>query len=157
MTFAGHRLRRWSVAVRRPSSSPPVARPDPRVERRASEPLVPLRVLANRTAVLSIVASVAVGIAMFGGTTFLGQYFQVAQGYSPTKAGLMTIPLMARRARRRRSRGQIISRTGRWKAFLVGGGVFLVAGLAGLARCGTTPRLGESASRWRSWASVSAR
>ena len=104
-----------------------------RVERRASEPLVPLKVLANRTAILSIVASVAVGIAMFGGTTFLGQYFQVAQGYSPTKAGLMTIPLMVAAMLSSTIAGQIISRTGRWKAFLVGGGIFLVAGLAGLS------------------------
>ena len=70
------------------------------VELRVPEPLVPLRVLRNRTAALAIVASVAVGIAMFGGTTFLGQYFQVARGYSPTEAGLLTIPLMVRPARR---------------------------------------------------------
>ena len=50
--------------------------------------------LTNRTTVLVIIASVAVGIAMFGGTTFLGQYFQLARGYSPTHAGLLTIPLM---------------------------------------------------------------
>ena len=54
-----------------------------RVELRAPEPMVPLRVLANRTATLVIVASVAVGIAMFGGTTFLGQYFQIARGLHP--------------------------------------------------------------------------
>ena len=53
------------------------------VELKVPEPLVPLRVLRNRTAALVIVASVAVGIAMFGGTTFLGQYFQVARGYTP--------------------------------------------------------------------------
>ena len=70
---------------------------------------------------------------MFGGTTFLGQYFQVAQGYSPTKAGLMTIPLMVAAMLSSTIAGQIISRTGRWKAFLVGGGAFLVAGLAGLS------------------------
>jgi EmrB/QacA subfamily drug resistance transporter len=104
-----------------------------RVERRAPEPLVPLKVLANRTAILAIVATIAVGIAMFGGTTFLGQYFQVAQGYSPTKAGLMTIPLMVAAMLSSTVAGQIISRTGRWKGFLVGGGVLLVAGLAGMS------------------------
>jgi predicted MFS family arabinose efflux permease len=104
-----------------------------RIERRAPEPLVPLKVLANRTAVLAIVASVSVGIAMFGGTTFLGQYFQVAQGYSPTKAGLMTIPLMVAAMLSSTVAGQIISRTGRWKAFLVGGAIFLVVGLVGLS------------------------
>ena len=104
-----------------------------RVEQRAVEPLVPLKVLSNRTAGLAIIASVAVGIAMFGGTTFLGQYFQVAQGYSPTKAGVMTIPLMVAAMLSSTVAGQIISRTGRWKSFLVGGGALLLAGLLGLS------------------------
>ena len=103
------------------------------VERRAAEPLVPIKVLANRTAALVILASVAVGIAMFGGTTFLGQYFQVAQGFSPTKAGLMTIPLMVAAMVAATGAGQIITRTGRWKIFLVGGAVLLLVGLLGLS------------------------
>jgi EmrB/QacA subfamily drug resistance transporter len=110
------------------------------VELKVPEPLVPLKVLRNRTAALVIVASAAVGIAMFGGTTFLGQYFQVARGYSPTHAGLLTIPLMAGLLISSTGAGQIISRTGRWKKFLVGGGVFLVVGLIGLGTLDhTTP------------------
>ena len=110
------------------------------VELKVPEPLVPLKVLRNRTAALVIVASAAVGIAMFGGTTFLGQYFQVARGYSPTHAGLLTIPLMAGLLVSSTGAGQIISRTGRWKKFLVGGGIFLVVGLFGLGTLDhTTP------------------
>jgi EmrB/QacA subfamily drug resistance transporter len=110
------------------------------VELKVPEPLVPLRVLRNRTAALVIVASAAVGIAMFGGTTFLGQYFQVARGYSPTHAGLLTIPLMAGLLVSSTGAGQIISRTGRWKKFLVGGGICLVLGLVGLGTLDhTTP------------------
>lgn len=102
------------------------------VETHAAEPMVPIKVLRNRTSGLVIVASAAVGIAMFGGTTFLSQYFQVARGYSPTSAGLLTIPLMAALLLSSTGAGQIISRTGRWKGFLVGGGVFLVVGLGWL-------------------------
>ena len=110
------------------------------VELKVPEPLVPLRVLRNRTAALVIAASAAVGIAMFGGTTFLGQYFQVARGYSPTHAGLLTIPLMAGLLVSSTGAGQIISRTGRWKKFLVGGGICLVLGLVGLGTLDhTTP------------------
>ena len=112
--------------------------------------MVPLKVLANRTAVLSIVASVAVGIAMFGGTTFLGQYFQVAQGYSPTKAGLMTIPLMVAAMLSSTIAGQIISRTGtlegvprrRWRCSSS-------SAWPACPYCATTPRPGRAASRWR--------
>ena len=91
---------------------------------------MPIRLLANRTAILVIIASVSVGIGMFGGTTFLGQYFQLARGYSPTHAGLLTIPLMAAMLLSSTLCGQIVSRTGRWKRFLVGGALALTAGLA---------------------------
>ncbi len=103
------------------------------VESKAAEPLVPLTVLRHRTPALVIVASAAVGVALFGGTTFLGQYFQVAQGDSPTKAGLLTIPLMVAAMLSSTIAGQLISRTGRWKGFLVGGGLLLAIGLFGLS------------------------
>ncbi|HEY5980147.1 MAG TPA: MFS transporter [Microlunatus sp.] len=109
-------------------------------ELRAPEPLVPLRLLANRTAILVIVASVSVGIGLFGGTTFLGQYFQLSRGYSPTHAGLLTIPLMTALLLSSTLCGQLVSRTGRFKRFLVGGAVALTAGLSVLGSIDhTTP------------------
>jgi len=54
---------------------------------------VPLRIVRERTTALAIVASLAVGMAMFGGAVFLGQYFQIGRGYSPTQAGLLTVPV----------------------------------------------------------------
>ena len=109
-------------------------------ELRTPEPLVPIRLLANRTAILVIVASVSVGIGLFGGTTFLGQYFQLARGYSPTHAGLLTIPLMVALLLSSTLCGQLVSRTGRFKRFLVGGAVSLTAGLVVLGSIDhTTP------------------
>ncbi|MDO9380551.1 MAG: MFS transporter [Nocardioidaceae bacterium] len=99
------------------------------VESKHPEPLVPLTVVKDRTTALAIIASVAVGIAMFGGSVFLGQYFQIARGYSPTQAGLLTIPLMIGSLVGTVTAGQIITRTGKWKRFLVGGSILLVAGL----------------------------
>src|SRR4051812_49815741 len=64
-------------------------------ELRAREPIVPLRLFKDRTTTLAIVASVAIGVAMFGSTVFLGQYLQISRGYSPTAAGLLTIPMVA--------------------------------------------------------------
>ena len=43
-------------------------------------------------------ASMAVGVAMFGASVFLGQYLQISRGYSPTAAGLLTIPMIGRAA-----------------------------------------------------------
>ncbi|MGH8922518.1 MAG: MFS transporter, partial [Actinomycetes bacterium] len=99
------------------------------VESRVAEPVVPLRLFRNRTFTLSVLGSLAVGTAMFGGSVFLGQYYQISRGFSPTHAGLMTLPLVLGLALASTSAGQIISRTGRTKPFMVAGGVSLLAGL----------------------------
>ncbi|WP_211590400.1 MFS transporter [Microbispora sp. H11081] len=100
------------------------------VESKAREPIVPLRLFRMRTVSLAVVASVLVGVAMFGATTFLSQYFQLARGETPTVAGLMTLPMILGLALSSTISGQIITRTGRWKSFLVSGTFFLTAGFA---------------------------
>jgi EmrB/QacA subfamily drug resistance transporter len=98
-------------------------------ERTAPEPIIPLRFFRDRTVVLSSLVSLFVGIAMFGATVFLSQYFQLARGESPTMAGVMTIPMIAGLFLSSTISGQLISRTGRWKAFVLAGGILLTAGL----------------------------
>ncbi|GAA1431034.1 MDR family MFS transporter [Microlunatus lacustris] len=103
-----------------------------RTELRAPEPMVPIRLLGNRTTILMIIASLAVGVAMFGSGTFLTQYFQLAGGHSATRAGLMTIPLIISQMLTSTIGGQIVTRTGRWKPLMVVGAIALVLGLVGL-------------------------
>ncbi|MFB7308634.1 MFS transporter [Streptomyces sp. NPDC056192] len=98
-------------------------------ESRASEPIIPLRLFRNRTITLASVASLFVGIAMFAGTVFFSQYFQLARGKSPTMSGVMTIPMIAGLFLSSTISGQIITKTGRWKAWLVSGGFLVTAGL----------------------------
>ena len=98
-------------------------------ERTAPEPIIPLRLFRDRTIVLSSLTSLFVGVAMFGATVFLSQYFQLARGESPTWAGVLTIPLIAGLFLSSTISGQVISRTGRWKAWAVVGGILLTAGL----------------------------
>ncbi|MER5629272.1 MFS transporter [Streptomyces nitrosporeus] len=99
------------------------------VESRASEPIIPLRLFRNRTITLASLASLFVGIAMFAGTVFFSQYFQLARDKSPTMSGVMTIPMIAGLFLSSTLSGQIITKTGRWKAWLVSGGFLLTAGL----------------------------
>ncbi|WP_413753178.1 MFS transporter [Streptomyces sp. R-74717] len=99
------------------------------VESKASEPIIPLRLFRNRTITLASLASLFVGIAMFAGTVFFSQYFQLARGKSPTMSGVMTIPMIAGLFVSSTVSGQIITRTGRWKAWLVTGGFLVTAGL----------------------------
>ncbi|MDH2430504.1 MDR family MFS transporter [Sphaerisporangium sp. TRM90804] len=100
-----------------------------RVESRAAEPIIPLYLFKNRTVTLSIVASTLVGVALFGGTVFLSQYFQVALGKSPTVAGLMSLPLIFGLLISSTVAGQLITKWGRWKGILVAGGVIMLAGM----------------------------
>jgi MFS family permease len=71
-----------------------------------------------------------VGIAMFGATVYLSQYFQLARGMSPTEAGLMSVAMVGGLLVSSIVSGRIISNTGVWKRWLVGGLVFVVVGLA---------------------------
>ncbi|MBL1091429.1 MULTISPECIES: MFS transporter [Streptomyces] len=99
------------------------------VETKAKEPIIPLRLFRNKTITLASMASLFVGIAMFTGTVFFSQYFQLARGKSPTMSGIMTIPMIGGLFVSSTVSGQIITKTGRWKAWLVSGGVLLTAGL----------------------------
>ncbi|WP_431774324.1 MFS transporter [Streptomyces cucumeris] len=99
------------------------------IESKASEPIIPLRLFRNKTITLTALASLFVGIAMFAGTVFFSQYFQLARGESPTMSGVMTIPMIGGLFLSSTISGQIITKTGRWKAWLVSGGVLVTAGL----------------------------
>ncbi|WP_432092183.1 MFS transporter [Streptomyces sp. bgisy100] len=99
------------------------------IESRASEPIMPLHLFRNKTISLASVASLFVGVAMFGATVFLSQYFQLARDKSPTMSGVMTIPMIAGLFVSSTVSGLVITRTGRWKVWLVSGGVLVTAGL----------------------------
>lgn len=98
------------------------------VEARVREPIIPLRLFRDRTTTLATIASVAVGVALFGSAVFLGQYFQIARGYSPTAAGLLTLPMVGGSMLAATVSGSLITRFGRWKRFLVAGAVLLSLG-----------------------------
>lgn len=102
------------------------------VESKVEQPIIPLKIISERTTALAILASVAVGIAMFGSSTFLGQYFQVARGATPTEAGLLTLPMIAGNLAGSVASGLLITRTGKWKGYLIAGSILLIGGL-GLA------------------------
>lgn len=95
----------------------------------AREPIVPLRLFRDRTTSLATVASVLIGVAMFGSTVYLSQYFQLARGMTPTHAGLMSIAMVGGLLVSSITTGRIISHTGRWKKFLVSGMVLVIIGL----------------------------
>jgi EmrB/QacA subfamily drug resistance transporter len=96
----------------------------------ATEPVIPLRLFRDRTTSLATMASALVGLAMFGATVYLSQYFQLARGMTPTHAGLMSVAMVGGMLVSTTVSGKLISDRGRWKRFLVGGMVLVIAGIA---------------------------
>jgi len=99
-------------------------------EFKVAEPIVPMSLFKNRTFTLSVIASIAVGVAMFATSVFMAQYFQLARGANPTQSGLMTIPMVVGQMGASILIGQFISRFGKWKRWMVTGSVMILAGVS---------------------------
>ena len=102
-------------------------------ELRVADPLIPLTMFRNRTFTLAVVASIATGVAMFGTSVFLSQYMQLARGASPMESGIMTIPMMAGVLLTSTVVGMVITKRGRWKAFVISGAALMIVGMAMLS------------------------
>jgi MFS family permease len=104
------------------------------VERRAAEPVLPLRLFGNRAFSVTAAIGFVVGFGMFGSVTYLPLFLQVAQGASPTASGLQMVPMMAGMLTSSIVSGQLISRTGRYKIFPIVGTATMVVALTLLSR-----------------------
>ncbi|MET8780738.1 MULTISPECIES: MDR family MFS transporter [unclassified Streptomyces] len=99
------------------------------VERRAAEPVLPLKLFRVRTFTLSAVISFIVGFAMFGAMTYLPTFLQIVHGITPTLSGVHMLPMVAGMLLSSTGSGQIVSRTGRWKVFPLAGTGITTIGL----------------------------
>jgi len=103
------------------------------VEFFVKEPIVPMSLFHNRTFTLSVVASIAIGVSMFATSVFLAQYFQLARGATPTESGLMTIPMIIGQMGASIIIGQLVSRFGKWKGWMLTGSVLATVGVSLMA------------------------
>ncbi|AGK76885.1 Drug resistance transporter, EmrBQacA subfamily [Streptomyces microflavus DSM 40593] len=104
------------------------------VERRAAEPVLPLKLFRIRTFSLVAVISFVIGFAMFGAMTYLPTFLQVVHGITPTMSGVHMLPMVLGLLLTSTASGQIVSRTGRWKVFPLAGTALTAAGLLLLHR-----------------------
>ncbi|MEU1529897.1 MDR family MFS transporter [Streptomyces fagopyri] len=100
------------------------------VERRASEPVMPLRMFRERNFNLTTAAGLITGIAMFGALAYMPTYLQMVTGASATKAGLLMIPMMGGLLITSTLSGNLVSKTGRYKAYPIIGSVVVGVSLA---------------------------
>ncbi|MFD6162581.1 MFS transporter [Nocardia sp. NPDC060256] len=88
--------------------------------------LIPLRLFKSSTFSVTIAGGFIVGVAMFGALSMVPLYWQVVRGYSPTKAGLLMLPLVAGIMIGSQIAGRVTKITGRYK-FLPVVGTFVIA------------------------------
>ena len=88
-----------------------------RQERRAFEPILPLKLFANRVFLVSVCVIGLNAMALFGSLVFLPLYFQLILGASPSRAGLMLAPMMAGVIIASVTGGRLVSHFGRYKIF----------------------------------------
>jgi EmrB/QacA subfamily drug resistance transporter len=99
------------------------------VERRVAEPVLSLELFRNRNFALVSAIGFLLGFAMFGAINFLPLYQQTVQGSSATNSGLLLLPMMLAMMVVSIFVGQVITRTGRYKAFPIVGGFGMTAGM----------------------------
>jgi EmrB/QacA subfamily drug resistance transporter len=98
-------------------------------ERRAAEPIIPLRLFRNDIFIVSSLLSLLAGVAMFASILYIPLYQQLVRGYSPTKSGLLMLPLVFGLFTASIVSGRLISKLGRYKAFPIIGTLVLSFGL----------------------------
>lgn len=98
-------------------------------EARTKEPILPLRLFRSATFALANGAGFVLGLVMFGSIIFIPLYLQIVKGASPTRSGLLMLPMMAGVIITSIITGRAMSRIGRYKWFPVAGAAVLVVGM----------------------------
>lgn len=98
-------------------------------ERHAAEPIIPMTLFKNDIFSVSVLLSMLTGIAMFATILYIPQYQQVVLGYSPTKSGLLMLPLVMGMLVASITSGQLITKFGKYKPFPIFGTLMLTLGM----------------------------
>jgi EmrB/QacA subfamily drug resistance transporter len=115
------------------------------VERRASEPIVPLRLFSNRVFRVAFATGAIIGFSMFGALTFLPLFLQVVHGASATSSGLQLVPIMAFVLIMAIYSGRRITATGTYRRFPIVGTALTAVALYLLSHLGVSTPFWETA------------
>jgi EmrB/QacA subfamily drug resistance transporter len=86
-------------------------------ERRAAEPILPLRLFRDRVFVVVSATLFTATLALFAAIVFLPVFLQTVTGASAEGSGLLLLPLLVATTATTAVVGRVISRTGRYKVF----------------------------------------
>ncbi|QRV31126.1 MFS transporter [Streptomyces californicus] len=99
-------------------------------ERRAAEPIIPLRLFRDSVFNVTGLVGAVLGVALFGAASYLPTYLQMVDGVSATESGLLMLPMMMGIVGGSIVSGQLITRTGRYRIYPIVGSAVSVVGMA---------------------------
>ena len=103
------------------------------IERRATDPVLDLKLFRNKTFAIGSLAAFVVGGSFLAAIVFLPLFMVNVVGLSATSSGLTTTPLTFGIVAANITSGQLVARAGKYKALLIGSLVVLVGSFALLA------------------------
>ena len=113
-------------------------------ERRAPEPVLPLRLFHDRVFVVVSAALFIATLSLFAAIVFMPLFLQIVTGASATQSGLLVLPLLLASTLSTIVSGRIMARTGRYKVFPIAGLALMSLGLLLLSRLGATSGRGTA-------------
>ncbi|WP_336213207.1 MDR family MFS transporter [Nonomuraea sp. LPB2021202275-12-8] len=108
------------------------------VERRAAEPLIPMRLFTAPVTRMALILILLVGVVNFTAVTYLPTFLQIGLGVSATNSGILLFPLMGGLIVTSVISGHVISRTGRYRLWPIAGSIAITLGLVLLSRMDAT-------------------
>ncbi|HEY9854196.1 MAG TPA: MDR family MFS transporter, partial [Stenomitos sp.] len=117
------------------------------VEARNPDAILPLSLFKNRVFATANSAGFVIGMAFLGVVMFLPLFMQLVQGVSATNSGFSMLPLMAGLMLSSIVSGQLVSKIGKYKPFMIGGGLVLLIGVWLMTRIG--PETSTADLAWR--------
>lgn len=106
------------------------------VELKVPNPVLPLSLFKIPAFIITNLVTFVVGMAFLGIVIFMPLYMQIVQGVTATNSGVAMFPLMFAMMFSSILSGRLVSRHGRYKAYIVGGNVVLVIGVYFFTRIG---------------------
>ena len=106
--------------------------------------LLRIRLFRGRVFPVGSAQSFVIGMGMFGGMACIPLYLQIVKGASPTRSGLLILPMVAGIMTASLVAGQLTSRTGRYKIFPVIGSIMMVIGLLLMTQVGADTALWQT-------------
>jgi EmrB/QacA subfamily drug resistance transporter len=96
------------------------------------EAILPLKLFKSRTFTSVTILGVIVGVGMFGGMMTLPLLIQIVNGASPTESGFLMLPMVAGMMSASIVSGQVTSKTGKYRIFMITGTGMLMLGYVSL-------------------------